>query len=212
MPNAAHYKPYDELAILAGREAGLDSLTPEAVAADEGARALRDKYWSEYERRLRDAQTYTLETIVEWMRSMGCTVSKSSVHRNQQMLRAQEEKVSMSARKARAVIEATSAAGVTDLLEANTMLSGQLIFDALSNLSADALSQMSEPQIIRLIEASGMLRKMAAETGLIKAREAELTATLRKATDAKAAKAGDGKLTREDVYALIDDAMKGNAA
>jgi len=206
------YKPYDELARLAGRQAGLADPTPEAVAAHEGARAARDKLWAQYERRLRDTQTHTLDDLTAWLGDLGCRVGRSSIARNRRALIDREEAIWLAAERARAVMEAATAAGVADVLAGGTALAAQVLFEALSELPAAALRDLTGGQIIQMIDVLGRLRKTAAETDLIGARVAEMQRRFDEQMKAATAPAADGRGLTPEQIAEIRRAVFGDAA
>ena len=77
-----HSTVYEQLAIHAGTRTGMKDPTDEAVAEDPDARAVRDAVWGEYERLLRDDQTYTIDALHRWCKERGCTAGRSSCHRD----------------------------------------------------------------------------------------------------------------------------------
>lgn len=211
--NIRHSKNYQELALAAGRKAGLKKPTPEAVAADEGAREIRDALWREYERLLADSQTHTLAKVLEWLGKQGIArPSRSSVDRDRQAVLAQERRLTLTAEKTRRVLETMKGADESQVMAAARGLAGQHIFEFLLSLPGDALENLKPGEIVRLIEVTGKLSKAHADVGLIEQRMREAGQAARKELDAKAAKTKDGRLTREDVYAVLDRVMKGETA
>ena len=223
-----HSKAYDLLALHAGREVGLFSQAARAsggkrsskvagtkrVAEDENACRVRDELWMEYERRLRDDQTYKLRDIEAWLTDRDATVAGSSVHRDRTAILAAERAVTLRAQLARRVLEAAGDGAESDVFAAGRVLAGQVIFSALNGMPIDALEELSaEPaKVVKMIEALGKLSKAHADVGLIDAKLAEI----RKATKAEVASAADAAgekgLTREDVYKILDKHMRGEAA
>lgn len=160
------HKAYDELARVAGREAGLEDPTPERVDEDPDARAIRDNYHAEYERRLRNTQTHSLDDVRLWLHGLGGKVGRSSIDRNRKVVIAKERAIVLSAQNARAMLEAVKEGGAEDLLAGGTALAGQRIFEALNHLPADALEGLSPGQTIKLFEVMGKLRKAEATASL----------------------------------------------
>lgn len=213
-----HSSAYDQLAVAVGRRAcpvgaGLKKPTPESVAGDDGLRAVRDAIWEEYERQLRDDKTYTLDAIVDWLRDpeRGATAARSSVHRDRLALLARERAVALCAAKARAVLEAATASGEHDTLRGGRVLAGQLLFNALSELSAEALEELSPSQVLKMIETLGYLSKTHAETDLLREKVGEMQRRFDEETRKATQKTGDGKLTGEQI-AEIRRAVFGEAA
>jgi hypothetical protein len=176
--NIRHSKAYEDLAIHAGLEAGLEKPDAKSVADDPGARAVRDETWMEYERRLRDRKTYTLEDIRIWLHERGVEVSIASVNRDGIALGAQERVMGLAAEKAKAFVEACGASGETDLLAASRRAAGQLIFQFFSSLSADALEALKPGQIISLMDVLGRLSTANEQTGILKAKLSDLQAKI----------------------------------
>ena len=180
--NLRHAKGYDLLAIAAGRQAGLKPATPETVAGDAAARAIRDDLWFEYERRLRDTQTYRLLDVWQWMKDQGAAISQSGVNRDRQALLAKERSLHLAAERAREIVAALEA-GETDLLAAGRLKAGQILWEALSNFSAEALEEMTPGQWLQLMDVLGRLSTAHGQAGLQKAKLADLQ---RKLDEAKA--------------------------
>ncbi|HUX00784.1 MAG TPA: hypothetical protein VMY35_07370, partial [Phycisphaerae bacterium] len=107
---------YDALAVHVAGSEKLRPPTPQACAADAEARALRDVMWEEYERQLRDAQTYTIDAVWKWLKDHGGNVGRNTPWRDRQRLLSRERVTELAAAKARAVIELAGAAGETDTL------------------------------------------------------------------------------------------------
>jgi hypothetical protein len=199
MNRTRHSQAYEALAVQAGHIAGLNDPAPkmpETVAADPEARAVRDGLWAEYERLLRDEQTYTLNAIHKWLAGQGVTIGRASVHRDRRALLAREQSIVLAARRAKAVIEAAKAAGAEEIGVANAKLASQLIFDALSSVSPTALNGLEPAVLIKLMELGGRLLKIDAEAALLRQRRCDaetLKAEVVKATQSSP----DGRLSEK---------------
>lgn len=211
--NVRHSKPYDVLALAAGRQAGLAHPTASEVAESPEARLLRDGLWAEYEMRLRDTQTYTLPAILAWVRDQGGAASQSSIHRDRFWLQARERALGLAAERARQIAKAlTGAGGETDFLAAGRAKASQIIFEALAEFPTEVVDAWKPGQWIALFDVLGRLSTAHEEVALTRTRLAALGEKAKQAVDAKAASAPMGALTREDVYRILDDVMKGDAA
>lgn len=188
-----HSKAYDQLARLAGKAAGLKAPTAEAVGADEAARAARDLAWDEYELRLRDTQTYTIDALEDWLKSQKVKVGRGSVHRDRAAILQKERAIAIAASKARAVLEVIESTGEKDLLHGSRALAGQLIFNTLTELASNPIEDMTASQVIKLINSAGYLSKTYAETDMIHHKLAEAQKRFdEEMTAAQAAASGDG--------------------
>lgn len=164
-------KAYTLLAELAARQAGCDRISAETAAEDADALAIRTELWEEYERRLRDDKTYTLDDCRAWLAEQGVEVDRSSVHRNRQAIRAGERALLLAAQRGRQLMEAVDqAGGAEDLFRASRAAAGQIIFDALTQLPTGALEEMSPTQTISLISTLGQLSRDHAQVDLTEAR------------------------------------------
>jgi len=213
-------KVYDELAIVAGREAGIVSTeqaraatTDDDVAAqlardvaqDKATRAQRDELWAELERRLRDTHTYTLDDIHAWLEASGAHIGRTSVHRARLRLLANERAIRQRAELARAVIEAAGDGGANDILTAGMQVAAQHVFDALNAMPPIAAENMTVSQMLNLLEITGRLHTARAQADYTDQRVAELG---RKFDEALAARqslvetGGRRELTAEDIRAI----------
>ena len=183
------FRSYDELALVAGREAGLDTLDPAAVADDPRARELRDVKWGQFERRLRDTKTYTLKDVREWLADAGIKIGLSSVHRARLYLLEKESRITLAAQKAEAVVKACETAGLKDLLAGGHRLAAQVIFEALADLPSGTLAGLKPGGVVKMIEVFGKLSTAIAETELVAARTRKLQGELDKAKAAADAQA-----------------------
>lgn len=205
--NTRHSTAYEQLAVQAARQAGLKKTTAEAAAADDGACQIRDSLWEQYERMLRDTQTYRLAQIRSWLAERGVKASKSSVHRDQTALLDKEQAIGLAAAKARAVIEAAEASGEHDVLKAARLQAGQLLFNALCNLSSAALEGLAPHQVLRMVDSLGELSKAHAATALMQEKLAEIQRKL-DAEKAKADKAAEKVLSDRGVDAKTIDKIR----
>jgi len=209
--NVRHSSAYEKLAIEAGNRSDIKKPTPESVASDDHAVQLRDSLWSDYERQLRDAKTYTLETIREWLAEQNSQTSISGVHRDRRALLDRERIMTLAAGKARAVIEAATESGEHNFLKGGRLIAGQLLFNALGNLSSESLDGMTPPQILRMIDSLGGLSKVHAETDLLIMKLDELKRKFDEQVAATKTRRSGGEVTAEDI-AEIRKAVFGEAA
>lgn len=193
--NTRHSTAYEALAALAAEQADLKEKTAEAAGADDAARQIRDSLWEQYERMLRDTQTYTLKDVRDWLTDRDLKVSRSSVHRDRTALLEKERVYELAVVKANAVLDAAAESGEHDVLKASRVVAGQLLFNSLSSLSSAALEGLKPHQVLRMIDTLGLLSKAHAETDLIRQKLAELQRKFDREISARQAKAPDGKLT-----------------
>jgi len=204
-----HSKACEQLALWAGREVGLDPLSPAAVAESPDAREVRDAAWGDYRRRLADRTTYTLEAIRAWLAEHAVDVSIASVQRDRAPILAKEERLRLGSEITRRFLKETEGAGTAEVLQAGLKRVAQVLFETSLRFEADELRDSLEGgDFVRLAEAVGKLCKANSEVGLIDQRVAELREKARKAVAAAPATA-DGRVTREDVFKILDDVMKG---
>jgi hypothetical protein len=204
------YRAYDELAMVVARRAERPFATPADVAGDEALRAKRDELWRDYELRLRDVQTYSLNDIVAWLRDLGASVGRSSIDRNRTELLGRERAIALAGERTAEIMKLVQSANAEDLLAGGTKLAAQLLFEALSEMSPAALEDATPAQWLQAIDTLSRLRKASAESDLISARMAALVEARNKVSRAADA-SPDGKLSRADVLAIIDEAMRGQA-
>lgn len=177
-----------------------------AAAEDPAAAPIRDALWLEYERRLRDDKSYSISDVAEWLgeqvaadlASHGVKIGRSSVHRDSQAIHAKERVFRLAHEKATALLDGLEDGAEHDVLKSGRMVAAQLLFDALSNLPAAGLEDMTNPQIINMIEVLGKLSKANAETDLINQKLAEARRRFDEQMKAALAK-GKGRLTDEDL-------------
>lgn len=200
----SRFKAYEELALIAGREAGIGEavLTPQSVEGDDAARAIRDGYWAQYERMLRDVQTYSLDQVHGWMKSIGCRVGRSSIDRNRTHLLAREQQIHASAEKARAVVLAAKEMGLDDLLAGGTLVAGQRLFEALTALPSSNLQDLTAAQTLDLIDSLSRLKKTHSDSAFTDARRKALQDAAKKfSAECKKAQSttGDGRLSPDQI-------------
>lgn len=191
---------------MAAKKAGLEIQTPEAVSADATARAIRDDLWVQYERVLRDEKTYTVTGLVQWLLEIGVKCPRTNVHRDRDAIRAEERRVVMAGEKARQTMALFDQAGTSDFLAAGRGVASQLMFEALTQLSPDMLSEMKPIQIIKLIDTFGKFSKNKSEEDLLKAHTAELQQKLdekKRIADAQAAKLLESKGCKPNIVNQI---------
>jgi len=206
-------KACEGLATWAGLEVGMDGPTPARVAEADEAREVRDAAWAQYRQRLADPTTYTLGQIRKWLAEHGVRVSVSAVYRDRAPVLAQEQKLSLASEATRRFLSATEGAGELDVLKAGIRRMGQLFFETSLHFSAEELAEaMKAGDVLRLGDSIGKLAKAFAETDLLTEKLAALKAAARAEVDRKTAAAPDGKLSREDIFKMLDEIMKGGQA
>lgn len=210
--NVGHTKTFEALAVEAGKAVGLKRPTPAAVAADSGARERRDLLWAEYESMLRDSKTYRLEDLRAWLVKQGVRTSLSTVERNRRRVLDRERLLALASERTRQFLEAVKGTDESEVFAAARKRAGQMLFDFFLRLPTDALEELEPGQILKAFEVVGKLSKAHADVGLIEQKMREAHAAAAKAVEAKAAKAKDGRISREDVYEILDRVMKGEAA
>jgi len=210
--NLAHSKTFELLALAAGKAAGMRHPTPKAVAEHPEARERRDLLWADYERVLRDQKTYRLQDVGKWLLERGIKVGLATADRNRQRVLDRDRLLALANQRTREFLEITEGADEGEVFAAARKRAGQLLFDVFLRLPADALEELEPREILKAFEVAGKLSKAHADVGLIEQRMREAGAAARKELDEKAAKTKDGRLTREDVYEILDRVMKGEAA
>ena len=211
MSRVRHSTPYDKLAIEAGRREGMADPTPDCVSSNDAARAARDALWEEYEIRLTDTNTYTLNDLLAWLGAQGVKTGRSSVHRDRTAILCHENTAALAAAQTKAIIESVGEQAEGDIFASGRVLAGQLIFNALLNLDPEALANMTAPQILKMADVLGRLSKSHAETEMIAARLAQLRKQFDDQVEKAAAKTGDGSLSKADIVE-IRKAVFGEAA
>jgi len=207
-----HAKTYKGLARAAGASVGLTSPTPETVAESPEARDARDALWAEYDLRLGDEKTYTLKQIKAWLAEQGVASSIPAIHRDRSRVRRRRRAVEIGTRKVREFMEAAKGLDSSDLFQAVLRRIGQTLFETFGEFGSADLEGMTINQWIRAMETAGYLMRSHAKTEIDRARLAEMRKAARAEADRAAASAADGRMTREDVYRIIDKVMKGEAA
>ncbi len=202
---------YDAIAAWAARKAGLNPATAEAAAEDASARAIRDECWMETDRRLADEQTYTADEVIDWLTEIGVATSRSAVYRARRRRRAQLRAVRLRSELARQIVDAAGDDGESGALRGARLLMAQKLFEATQGLSPEQLDGLSPTGVIKLAKVIGELSRADAQTDLIRQRLTQMRSTAKKAVDDAVAVRRDGRLSREDVYRLIDDVMKGES-
>jgi|GEM_PF-3097453 len=217
-------KAYKLLAVHAAHEAGVklparasrdDWL--KAAAENDAACELRGRLWDAYEARLRDARTYELDDIAAWLAEKSIRVARSSIHRDRQAMARELERFRWAATKARATIDAATEAGESDLLRAGRLAAGQLLFDALMDLTPQSLAALDAKQILRLIEVQAKLSTAHAQSDLLGEKLAEMrrkfdeqVAAAKRKAAAKGAAGGDA--FDDEMIQQIRRAVFGEAA
>ena len=185
--------------------AWLDAVN-KAAAEDPTAAPIRDALWLDYERRLRDDKSYSIDDVAEWLdeqvaadlASYGVKIGRSSVHRDSQAIHAKERAFRLAHERTKALLDGLEDGAEHDVLKSGRMVAAQVLFEALSNLPAEALEDMTNGQIINTIEVLGKLSKAHAETDLINQKLAEATRRFDEQMKAALSK-GKGRLTDEDL-------------
>jgi len=197
-----HSQAYQKLAIAACKAAGLTGChSPERAAEDAEARQERDDLWAEYEARLRDTQTYTLDEIRAWLTEQKVNVARTSVHRDRRAIMAYHRSVIVAAENARAICDAIDTGDEADLMRGNRVAIAQLIFNTLGELPPDVMEGITIPQLTKLMNTGTQIGKVHAETKILNMKIDEMT----KAFDAAVSgakgksKTGDGSLSPEQI-------------
>jgi len=211
-------KAYQMLAVKAGRDAGLTFRVDEtdddraiAVAEDDDASAMRDTAWMDYEAKLRD-ESFTLGRIVELLKAAGVKVGKSSVARDRDRLRQKERRFALANDRLRAVFDQLGDLDESEMHRKGSRLVMQKLLDFFLSFESRRLEALKPGQVIEAFRVFGSMGKTLAETDILTQRLAEMRKTAKAEVDRKAAGSPDRKLSREDVYAILDDVMKGDAA
>lgn len=209
--NLAHLGLYDRLAVQAGRECGLKKADPKAVAADPAARDRRDTLWAEFDQRLLDVQTYTLEDLRAWLKKVGLDASIQVIHRARHRKLDEVRRVKLANEKTAQTMALLADMDEGEVLTAARKRAAQILFDQFMRLGPDALDELSPGQIIMAIEATGRLAKGRVEADLLEQRLATVRREFDAQVDAARGKTKDGKLSAEDL-ADIRRAVFGSAA
>ena len=206
------FAAYRQLAELAARRCKLPEATAEAAAEDPAAREERDGLWMDLQERLRDPQTYTLDDVVAWGVEQGAELARTGLHRLRRRLLADRRRLRQRAQLAREMVEAMGDGAEANALAAGRAVAAQLMLDQLQALPAGALDGLSPTGILKLVQTVGFLSKAHVETEILQRKLGELNAAAKAAVDREAARSDDRRLTREDVYRILDDVMRGDAA
>jgi len=211
-------KVYAKLALLAGEQAGVafDAGADEeakviSVAVDDDAAALRDTAWMEYESRLRDP-SFSLARLGQYLKAAGITVGKSSIARDRDRLKKTEGRTALVNAKIKAVFGELKGLDPAEMHRKGLQLAMQKLLDWMLNLRADRLDAMAPAQIIEALKVFGNLGKILAQTDVIQETLREKREAAKAAVAKTAGAAADGRMSREDVYKILDDVMKGEAA
>jgi hypothetical protein len=154
-----HSEIYERIAVRAAEEAGIPDCTPVGCAADPSATAIRDTWWEEYERQLRDDRTWTLQSIVNhWgEEERKIKICLSSVHRDRKAIQAAERHLKLLGERAKVISE--NLGDGAPVLEAMRKMAAQKMFAALECLPEDALENMPPEKLLRLFsEVSNLSR------------------------------------------------------
>jgi hypothetical protein len=192
-----------QLATLAARDCGVVSPSPEAASENPAAREKRDGLWLEYERRLRDPDTYALKDIFDWLKGLGVETSPSSVHRDRTAVLEPERLQRESASETKAILDSLSKNTDTDLFRANRLLLGRAFLDALVSLKTGALTLDKTEDILTMARAVARLSTADAQADLAREKLKALREELAEAVKDKA-KTGDGKLSPEDITEISE--------
>jgi hypothetical protein len=193
-----HSQIRPELAAYAARACGVVAPSPESAAEIPEAREKRDALWVDYERRLRDPDTYTLADILEWLLAMKIKASVSSVHRDRTSVLEPERLQRESAAETRAILESLSGQTDADLFRANRLLLGRAFLDALVSLKTGALTLEKTEDILTMARAVARLSTADAQADLARERLRQIRNEFDEAVKAKV-KTGDGKLSQADI-------------
>jgi len=213
MARIRHGRIRPQLAVIAGRKAGLSSPTPESVAECPEARDARDLAWEEYRRRLLDEETYTIEALLKWLRKTGVVTSQTAVHRDRDAARNRKRAIDLGVRKVEEFLEAARRLDPSDLFQAVAHQIGQTLFTACGTFGPERMQDMSVGEYLRLAEAVTGLMRAQALTEIDQVRLGELQRKYDDAVTAAQArtKRAGGRLADEEL-ARIREAVFGSAA
>jgi len=167
----------------------------------------------DYRSRLVDVVHHTLQSVVDWLAAKGIPACISIIHRDRTAALAPLLAIAAKRDLAIALTQQGEREG-WPLAKLNAALAGQTLFDLLADLDVSAMKPETIGQVVRLFEATATLRGVEAKAEMVDLQRRGLEGAVNKARQAaegKAAANADGKLTREDVYAILDDVMKGAA-
>jgi len=201
-PRVRHSAAYRELAVKACRVAALPGgHSAECAAEDPEACDVRNGLWAEYEARLRDTQTYTIDEIVLWLKSHDVHVGRTSVHRDRKALLAAERSIVLAAEKAKRICDLIGTDNEADLMRGGRIAIAQLLFEVITDLGPEALAGMTPTQIIKLMNTGTQIGKVHAETELLNIKLDEMKTAFDDAVAGakKKAKTSDGSLSAEQI-------------
>jgi hypothetical protein len=207
--NLSHSTIYEQLALAAGKAAGVIEPTLEAMAKDPAARQARDLAWIEFDGLLAD-KTQTLKKIGRWLFDRGVSVSDASVHRARTRVLDARRLDELKNQRTADVLKSLAGMDGREVLDAATKKAGQALLELFSKLQPEQLDDLTAPQWLRAFETAAVLQRSRAETGLIDQRVAALKAAFDRETKKRTEK-GDGKLSAGDLEE-IRKAVFGSAA
>ena len=223
---ATDFKAYKLIAIHAGGVCGLrvPSVADAAqlpdeelgrlvamVSDDAQAAATAKVYQDEFDARL-ESRGYTIDQIVAWFSETYGPIARSSIARARASRRAKTLHITDAAESARAIVEEFSATG-SDMTEAMLKMLGHYAFQLVYQLKADQDIDEKGPEIdkvAKLISAISTFAKQRAETEILKNKLKEIIGAAKADVD-KSTAGGSKPITREEVFAMLDEAMKGGA-
>lgn len=193
---------YDALAVYAAKAAKLKDQTPQAAAGSPAARKIRKDLWAEYERRLRDTQTYTIDAVWEWLKTHGATIGRNTAWRDRRKLLEPERAAELAGLHAGKIVQICQEKGLDDILRGGRGLAAQGIFNAIFNFRPEVLELVDADQLVRVINALSKLTLANVQADLGQVKLAEMRRKFdqqMQAAQTKAAKRADGKLTVDDI-------------
>lgn len=217
------HRAYELVALEAGRRAGLAAMPPRdtvagldaeamkgllaRVADERGAVQIRDELTADLDRRLRDSG-YTGDQVHEWFVGQYGPIGRASIYRARATVRAADSRIAETAEQARAFVELAEAEGADGVFAGATKRAGQLMFQLLYQAEA---KDIKVDDLYRIVIGLAKLQKARAETEVLREKVSEIRKAALAGVERAAARAGRRGLSRDDVYRILDDAMKGAA-
>lgn len=217
MPHVRRTEVWAELGKLACRRAGVDPATPRMADKSPEARDEKDGLYAEYRRRLADTGGWTLKAVAEWLHGLGLLEGlkvrsvMSKVHRDRRRVLARRRKLQIDAERSREFAKGLEGLDEAELAGAARKLVVQRFLEVLSGLPPEASEVVEVSEFLRLAEALAKLSTGGAAARLAEERLREAREAAKGAVEEAAADTPDGTLSREDVYRILDEQMKGAA-
>jgi hypothetical protein len=179
-----------------------------AVAEHPAAVALRDELTAEFDRRMQD-RGFTGDDLAEWFVPQFGKISRVSIYRCRASRRNQESRIREVAEQARAFRDAVSEDGADALTAAAASRASQLFFSLLMEVDSAEIDEDRSDKLVNIVNALSKLRKTDADIRLANARLAEAAKAAKASVAATATPAG--QVSADEVYAILDRVMKGQA-